>query len=63
MSEEIEDGVHIAILTPFTEGEVNYPKLGSHLEYLNRFPISGVVTSGVTGEGLSLSVKERNGVL
>ncbi len=52
-------GVLPAILTPFTDGEVDLDLLGEHIDWLHDWGIRCVNLMGTTGEGQSLSLEER----
>lgn len=52
-------GVLPAILTPFTDGEVDLGLLGEHVDWLHDSGIRCVNLMGTTGEGQSLSLEER----
>jgi 4-hydroxy-tetrahydrodipicolinate synthase len=52
-------GVLPAILTPFTDGEVDLDVLGEHIDWLHDWGIRCVNLMGTTGEGQSLSLDER----
>jgi 4-hydroxy-tetrahydrodipicolinate synthase len=52
-------GVLPAILTPFTDGEVDLDLLGEHVDWLHDWGIRCVNLMGTTGEGQSLSLEER----
>ncbi len=54
------NGIYAAIVTPFDEsGNLARDQLTSLLRYLARSGCQGVLLAGTTGEGPSLSVKER----
>jgi 4-hydroxy-tetrahydrodipicolinate synthase len=55
----IVTGVLPAILTPFTEGELDLGLLGEHVDWLHERGIHCVNLMGTTGEGQSLSLDER----
>jgi 4-hydroxy-tetrahydrodipicolinate synthase len=52
-------GVLPAILTPFTDREVDLDLLGEHIDWLHDWGIRCVNLMGTTGEGQSLSLEER----
>lgn len=53
-------GVYTALLTPFSKsGEIDYPALTRILDQQTRLGISGFVVCGTTGEGSTLSLKEK----
>jgi 4-hydroxy-tetrahydrodipicolinate synthase len=52
-------GVLPAILTPFTDSEVDLDLLGEHIDWLHDWGIRCVNLMGTTGEGQSLSLEER----
>jgi 4-hydroxy-tetrahydrodipicolinate synthase len=52
-------GVLPAILTPFTDGEVDLGLLGEHVDWLHDRGIRCVNLMGTTGEGQSLALQER----
>ncbi len=59
------EGVVPALLTPFTEGgaAVDTEVLDAHLNWLHERGIHTVSPMGTTGEGASLSLEERKGVI
>ena len=59
MSNPAVTGVLPAILTPFTDGEVDLGLLGEHVDWLHDRGIRCVNLMGSTGEGQSLSLEER----
>ena len=53
-------GIYVALITPFTEsGEVDYPSLREHVEWIIREGIHGLVPTGSCGEYAALSDQER----
>ena len=57
-------GIIPAFITPFTsEGEVNLTSVKEMLDWLLGYHITGVYITGSTGEGLLLSVEERQAVV
>ncbi len=53
-------GVFVPCITPFSEqGEVDIPSLERVLDFILQSPVSGVVVAGTTGEGLFLSMAEK----
>ncbi len=53
-------GVYVAIITPFkTDGEVDYPRLREHIEYLLEGGVHGLIPTGSCGEYAALSEVER----
>src|SRR5205085_602604 len=57
-------GVMTAIVTPFSEsGELNLIALPPYLQFQEAAGIDGVVVCGTNGEGVSMSVAERKGLL
>ena len=59
MSNPAVTGVLPAILTPFTDGEVDLGLLGEHVDWLYDRGIRCVNLMGSTGEGQSLAFEER----
>lgn len=53
-------GIYAATITPFDEsGQPSHDQLIAHLNHLKRKGCDGVLLCGTTGEGQSLTVKER----
>ena len=53
-------GIYVALITPFTEsGEVDYPRLREHVDWLISEGIHGLVPTGSCGEYAALSDQER----
>lgn len=54
-------GVFAPIVTPFrpTDGEIDYPWIARHLDYLRAHGCTGIIPCGTNGEAASLSVVER----
>ncbi len=53
-------GIYVAVITPFTKtGEVDYPRLQEHVDYLISNGIHGLVPTGSCGEYAALSDAER----
>jgi 4-hydroxy-tetrahydrodipicolinate synthase len=55
----IFEGAGVAIVTPFTNGEVDYNTLGSLLEYHVKAGTSAIIICGTTGEASTMSEAER----
>ncbi len=50
-----------ATYTPFRKnGEINFDLIPAYAAYLSKNNISGIFVGGTTGEGVSLSIEERN---
>lgn len=57
-------GVHVAIVTPFTESfEVDYKGLHDHVQWLIEQGVDGVIPAGSLGEYATLTVEERAKVI
>ncbi len=56
-------GSFVAIVTPFTNGEVDYKELGELIEFQIENGTSGIVPCGTTGESATLSEKEHAEVI
>ena len=53
-------GISVALLTPFTEsGDIDLPRLAAHARDVMDKGAHGVTLFGTTGEGASISFKER----
>src|SRR3954471_11744847 len=53
-------GIYVALITPFTEsGEVDYPRLREHVDWMISEGIHGLVPTGSCGEYAALSDQER----
>jgi len=53
-------GIYTALLTPFLKsGEIDYPAVTRILDQQTRLGIKGFVVCGTTGEGSTLSLKEK----
>jgi 4-hydroxy-tetrahydrodipicolinate synthase len=57
------EGTYTALVTPFREGEVDYPALGKLVERQIKAGIDGVVPCGSTGESATLSHDEHERVI
>jgi len=56
-------GSFVAIVTPFSNGEVDYKELGELIEFQIKNGTSGIVPCGTTGESATLSEKEHAEVI
>jgi 4-hydroxy-tetrahydrodipicolinate synthase len=57
-------GIYVAVITPFTEGgEVDYPRLRDHVDWMIVEGIHGLVPTGSCGEYAALSDQERGRVV
>jgi 4-hydroxy-tetrahydrodipicolinate synthase len=57
-------GIYVAIITPFTEsGDVDYPRLREHVDWMVGEGIHGLVPTGSCGEYAALSDQERGRVV
>jgi 4-hydroxy-tetrahydrodipicolinate synthase len=57
-------GIYVAIITPFTEsGDVDYPRLREHVDWMVGEGIHGLVPAGSCGEYAALSDQERGRVV
>jgi 4-hydroxy-tetrahydrodipicolinate synthase len=57
-------GIYVALITPFTEsGEVDYPRLREHVDWIIGEGIHGLVPTGSCGEYAALSDQERSRVV
>jgi 4-hydroxy-tetrahydrodipicolinate synthase len=57
-------GISVALLTPFTEsGDIDLPRLAAHARDVMDKGAHGVTLFGTTGEGASISFKERGPAL
>jgi 4-hydroxy-tetrahydrodipicolinate synthase len=53
-------GIYVAVITPFSEsGEVDYPRLREHVDWMIGEGIHGLVPTGSCGEYAALSDQER----
>lgn len=59
MNKPLFSGVCTALVTPFLNGEINYPLLDQLLRYQLDSGVSTVVLSGTTGESPTLSESEK----
>lgn len=57
------EGTHTALITPFRDGEVDYPALAKLIEFQVESGIDGVVPCGSTGESATLSHDEHERVI
>ena len=56
-------GAYTALITPFTNGRVNYKKLGELIEFQIQNKIDGIVICGTTGESATLTNREKKKVI
>lgn len=64
MTERIRfEGAMTALVTPFSNGNVDYPALGRLIEYQIKGGIQGLVPCGTTGESPTLDYKEHDKVI
>jgi len=56
-------GLHVAMVTPFRDGKVDYERLASFASGLVKAGCDGLVPCGCTGEAATLSFEERRGVI
>lgn len=59
MKKEIFKGVGTAIVTPFTDNDVNYEEFGRLLEDQIKAGVSSVIVCGTTGESATMSEDEK----
>ena len=59
MKKEIFKGVGTAIVTPFTDDDVNYDEFGRLLENQINAGVSAVIVCGTTGESATMSEEEK----
>jgi 4-hydroxy-tetrahydrodipicolinate synthase len=57
------EGIYTALITPFRDGEVDYPTLAKLLERQVEGGVDGVVPCGSTGESATLSHEEHERVI
>lgn len=58
------NGIHAATITPFNKhGHIDLEDFATHLDFLAQEGCHGVLLSGTTGEGPSLSIEERQMLL
>lgn len=57
------DGIYTALITPFRDGEVDYPALSKLIERQVAAGVDGVVPCGSTGESATLSHEEHERVI
>jgi 4-hydroxy-tetrahydrodipicolinate synthase len=57
------EGIHTALITPFRDGEIDYPALGKLIERQVQDGVDGVVPCGSTGESATLSHEEHERVI
>jgi len=55
----LRDGIYTPLVTPFSNGQINYKSLRSNLEKLNRTNVAGYVILGSTSESVLLNRKEK----
>lgn len=53
-------GSYVALVTPFNNGEIDYPALKNLIDFQIQNKTDGILLCGTTGEAPSLSSKERN---
>lgn len=63
MKKEIFKGVGTAIVTPFTNDDVNYDEFGKLLEDQIKAGVSAVIVCGTTGESATMSEKEKKNLI
>lgn len=63
MANALFTGCATALITPFHEGEVDYPTLGKLLDFQLENGIDGIVACGTTGEPSTMSASEWESVL
>ena len=56
-------GCYTALMTPFTDYEVNYEALEKLVEFQIAGGVSGILAVGTTGESPTLNWKEHNEVI
>lgn len=56
-------GAYTALITPFLDGQVDYDRLASNIEFQVEHGIDGVVPCGTTGESPTLSHEEHGRVI
>ncbi len=52
------EGTGVALVTPFRNGEIDFPALGGLIEYVIRGGVDYIVALGTTGEAITLSSEE-----
>ncbi|HEY6876955.1 MAG TPA: 4-hydroxy-tetrahydrodipicolinate synthase, partial [Polyangiales bacterium] len=57
------EGLHTALITPFRDGEIDFPTLGKLIERQVEAGVDGVVPCGSTGESATLSHEEHERVI
>lgn len=57
------EGTHTALITPFRDGEVDYPALAKLIEFQVESGVEGLVPCGSTGESATLSHEEHERVI
>ncbi len=57
------EGIHTALITPFRDGEIDYPALAKLIERQVEAGVDGVVPCGSTGESATLSHEEHERVI
>ena len=55
----IFSGAGCALITPFLDGEIDYPSLGALIEYQIEGGIDALIIGGTTAEAATLSDDER----
>ncbi|MBI4569855.1 MAG: 4-hydroxy-tetrahydrodipicolinate synthase [Planctomycetes bacterium] len=56
-------GVHVALVTPFKEGRIDFDRLGDLIDFHVEKKTRGIVLCGTTGESATLSHKEHESVI
>lgn len=59
MKKTIFEGVGTALITPFSDGRIDFPALGRLIEWQIEEGVSALVIGGTTGEAATLSDEER----
>ena len=57
------EGLSVAMVTPFRQGEVDYPALDRLLDHLLEGGVDGIIPLGTTGEGPTVSLEERSEIV
>ena len=63
MKKPIFTGSGVALVTPFTEDGINYPKLGELIEFHITHKTDALIICGTTGEGSTMTMEEHEAVL
>lgn len=53
------EGLSVAMVTPFRQGEIDYPALDRLIDHLLDGGVDGIIPLGTTGEGPTVSLAER----